>query len=247
MLNNYEGARNGFIPVSKREKEILLGMDKLLDVFRNREVLSIVDERLYLISLIPFMRGYANLMGDRRTYKKLTRVMHGYEYSKINLTTIYNRLFCKDNKITNQYYVSVKEILKLVPLSIESVIDKDKFPLLNKTLYHSICYLYLRLKVERVLMKKFKLPRGNSILLLAQILQMSLKEDNVQDEIEKHIVKLAKAKLASKKTLLNEFNHFEGNLNIFQPAIDISDVMLNKEVIEIENILTEIENLQSVI
>lgn len=247
MLNNYEGARNGFIPVSKREKEILLGMDKLLDVFRNREVLSIVDEKLYLISLIPFMRGYANLMGDRWTYKRLTRVMHGYEYSRINITNIYNRLFCKDNKITNRYYVSVKEILKLAPLSIESVIDKDEFPLLNKTLYHSICYLYLRLKVERVLMKKFKLPRRNNILLLAQILQMSLKEDNVQDETEKHIVKIAKAKLASKKTLLNEFNHFEGNLNIFQPAIDISDVMLNKEVIEIENILTEIENLQSVI
>ena len=39
------------------------------------------------------------------------------------------------------------------------------------------------------------------------------------------------------ETLLNEFNHFEGNLNIFQPAIDISDVMLNKEVAEIEDIL----------
>lgn len=78
----------------------------------------IIDEKLYLISLIPFMRGYANLMGDEKSYKKLTRVMHGYEHSKINLTTIYNRLFCKDNKITDQYYVSVKEILELTPLSI---------------------------------------------------------------------------------------------------------------------------------
>lgn len=92
--------------------------------------------------------------------------MHGYEHSKINLTTIYNRLFCKDNKITDQYYVSVKEILELTPLSICGVIDKEKFPLLNKTLYHSICYLYLRLKVERILMKKFKILNDGSILLL---------------------------------------------------------------------------------
>ena len=76
---------------------------------------------------------------------------------------------------------------------------------------------------------------------------MALNEENVQDETEKRMVKLAKAKLASKKTLLNEFNHFEGNLNIFQPAIDISDVMLNKEVEEIEQILLEVEGLQCII
>lgn len=35
--------------------------------------------------------------------------------------------------------------------------------------------------------------------------------------------------LTSRKTLLNEFNHFEGNMNIFQPAIDITDTALNKE------------------
>ena len=38
----------------------------------------------------------------------------------------------------------------------------------------------------------------------------------------------------AKKTLLNEFNHFEGNLSIFQPAIDISDQMLQKEKEDIE-------------
>ncbi|MFZ2539408.1 MAG: hypothetical protein WAX04_10965 [Oscillospiraceae bacterium] len=34
----------------------------------------------------------------------------------------------------------------------------------------------------------------------------------------------------SRKTLLNEFNHFEGNMNIFQPAIDIEDNALQREV-----------------
>ena len=35
--------------------------------------------------------------------------------------------------------------------------------------------------------------------------------------------------LTSRKTLINEINHFEGNLSIFQPAIDISDQMLKRE------------------
>ena len=44
----------------------------------------------------------------------------------------------------------------------------------------------------------------------------------------------------SRKTLLNEFNHFEGNMNIFQPAIDISKESLKKEMEAIRNKLEEI-------
>ena len=46
----------------------------------------------------------------------------------------------------------------------------------------------------------------------------------------------------SRKTLLNEFNHFEGNMNIFQPAIDISDTALEKEK---NSILDYLKKLQS--
>ena len=45
----------------------------------------------------------------------------------------------------------------------------------------------------------------------------------------------------SRKTLLNEFNHFEGNMNIFQPAIDITDIALNEEK---ESILDYLEKLR---
>lgn len=45
----------------------------------------------------------------------------------------------------------------------------------------------------------------------------------------------------SRKTLLNEFNHFEGNMNIFQPAIDITKSALQKEISEIENKINEIK------
>ena len=44
----------------------------------------------------------------------------------------------------------------------------------------------------------------------------------------------------SRKTLLNEFNHFEGNMNIFQPAIDITEAALQKEVADIESKLIQI-------
>ena len=40
-------------------------------------------------------------------------------------------------------------------------------------------------------------------------------------------------RLTSKKTLINEFNHFEGNLSIFQPAIDITEKSLGAEKTDI--------------
>ena len=44
----------------------------------------------------------------------------------------------------------------------------------------------------------------------------------------------------SRKTLLNEFNHFEGNMNIFQPAIDITQAALQKEITDIESELAAV-------
>lgn len=49
--------------------------------------------------------------------------------------------------------------------------------------------------------------------------------------------------LISRKTLLNEFNHFEGNMNIFQPAIDITDEALKKEKDKIKSFLNDIVKL----
>ena len=44
----------------------------------------------------------------------------------------------------------------------------------------------------------------------------------------------------SKKTLLNEFNHFEMDMNIFQPAIDITNKALENEK---EEILKKLDSL----
>lgn len=58
---------------------------------------------------------------------------------------------------------------------------------------------------------------------LGQIISAAYPDENDAEQIRSRI------RLTSKKTLINEFNHFEGNLSIFQPAIDITDQALGKE------------------
>lgn len=55
-------------------------------------------------------------------------------------------------------------------------------------------------------------------------------KDKTDDSIEVSKQKIKnRVFFTSRKTLLNEFNHFEGNMNIFQPVIDITDEALKKE------------------
>jgi hypothetical protein len=123
----------------------------------------------------------------------------------------------------NIYEISVSDILGIDINNID-ILNND-YPLLNKTLSHSLAYLYLRLLVERKLVTKFNINTKKSDNLGAIILKAYSGTDKLN--ISKRIF------LISKKTLLNEFNHFEGNMSIFQPAIDISDYTLMKEKTEI--------------
>ena len=70
---------------------------------------------------------------------------------------------------------------------------------------------------------------------IGQIISAAFPDDNDIDQIRNRI------RLTSKKTLINEFNHFEGNLSIFQPAIDITDHALSTER---ANLMNFIESLQ---
>ena len=88
--------------------------------------------------------------------------------------------------------------------------------------------LFKRLKFEKFNVNTEKCEQ------LGQIISESYPNANDVDQIRKRI------RLTSKKTLINEFNHFEGNLSIFQPAIDITDYALGKEKI---NILTFLDEL----
>lgn len=249
IFNNTEGAENGFIGVNKEEQELLLKLDKLLALFRKSKEDEeakiwqyVKDRRAFLVSMIPFMRGYANIIGKSDTYKELCKVMHGYESDYIDIGAIYSKLFEVN---IEELSISTKEILELECMEI---LDNKVYPLLNKSLYHTLNYLILRLKVEQKLcsldnnkiLNKIKEENGedkdkekkkyNSMTL--QKIIFSAFENNIDEKVF----------FTSRKTLLNEFNHFEGNLNIFQPAIDITDKDLEKEKEDIMKALIALDN-----
>ena len=98
--------------------------------------------------------------------------------------------------------------------------------MLNRTLIHSFTYLFLRLLIEKTLVSKYHIDTSK-YTQLGQIISQAFPDDKDSNDIKNRVI------LTTKKTLLNEFNHFEGNISIFQPAIDITNRMLIKEKDEI--------------
>lgn len=222
LLNNTDGEENGFVPINYKEQEMLISLEKLLATFRSGIFPHIKDVGIFLISMIPFMRGYANILNKTDLTDKLTQVMHGYKNEKVDIAKIYIELFGnKDGKIPNSYEVSVLDILSKTVDGV-NILDKTKYPLLDKTLRHSFIYLFLRLLVEKKLVEKFMIDTSIN-KQLGQIINAAFPKENDIVQIRNRI------RLTSKKTLINEFNHFEGNLSIFQPAIDITDFDLSRE------------------
>ena len=233
LLNNTAGEENGFIPLNNKEQEMLISVEKLLDAFRGAIFDHIKDVNLFLISMIPFMRGYANIINNETLNDRLTQVMHGYKNEKVDIAKAYIELFGnKDGKIPDSYEVSVPDILAKTVDGV-NILDNSQYPLLDKTLRHSFTYLFLRLLVEKKLVEKFGIDT-NQHKQLGQIISVAYPDENDITQIRNRI------RLTSKKTLINEFNHFEGNLSIFQPAIDITDHALGKERTDV---VTFISNL----
>ena len=241
MFNNTPGSENGFININEEEQNLLLKLNELLDLFRddiwnyiefdeNPEVYY-ENKKKFLISMIPFMRGYANIIGNKDVYKNLCKVMHGYESDYVDIGCAYNSLFEGPNE---QVIVSVKEILE-INLDDDKIIDKEKYPLLNRTLHHTLNYLVLRLMVEQNLCSLDNNKVLNYINKQKEKQGDKYAGETIQQIIDKVFSRNDKSKInervffTSRKTLLNEFNHFEGNMNIFQPAIDITDKALQEE------------------
>ena len=156
--------------------------------------------------------------------------MHGYKNQKVNISKIYVDLFGnKEGKlpkdvegiISGDFEVNVDDILNM-DINGKEIVDKSKYPLLNRTLIHSFTYLFLRLIIEKKLVEKYKIDTS-IYTQLGQIISQAFPDNADKTAIKNRVM------LTSKKTLLNEFNHFEGNMSIFQPAIDITDHMLEKE------------------
>jgi len=233
LLNNTDGEMNGFIPLRNREQDMLISLEKLLEAFRNDVPRNVQNVEIFLISMIPFMRGYANIANKKDIFEELTQVMHGYKTDSVDIAHSYIELFGNPgNIIPTSYSVSVSDIL-LKNVDAVTIVDTNSFPLLNRTLKHSFQYLFLRLAVEKALVDKFNIDTTRNTQL-GQIISAAFPDDNDVIQIRNRII------LTSKKTLINEFNHFEGNLSIFQPAIDITDHALSTEK---TNLMTFIENL----
>ena len=221
LLNNTENEVNGFIPLKNNEQGMLISIEKLLDGFRTSVPAHVQDTELFLISLIPFMRGYANIINSKDLYNSLTQVMHGYKTGQVDIGAAYSQLFGRQDTLPASYSVSVADILGK-SVDDTNILNEDQFPLLNRTLKHSFVYLYLRLIIEKTLVAKYNIDTDRQ-KQLGQIISAAFPDENDVDQMRNRI------RLTSKKTLINEFNHFEGNLSIFQPAIDISDSSLEQE------------------
>lgn len=225
---------NGFIQFNKIEQQMLISLEKLLSTFRTEIPTKVKNVDLFLISMIPFMRGYANITNQKDIYDDLTKVMHGYMTETVDIADKYINLFGNPNdSIKQNYPVSVDNIIAKVATEDDfiEIIDKNDFPQLNRTLNHSLQYLYLRLIVEKVLVDKFNVNTKKHDQL-GSIIHNALRGKN---QIKNKI------RLLSKKTLINDFNHFEGNLSIFQPAIDITDRALKAERDDIIKFVNEIQ------
>lgn len=233
LLNNTDGELNGFIPLKTNEQEMLISLEKLLAAFREKVPKHVVNPELFLISMIPFMRGYANIICNKQLFESLTQVMHGYKTEKVDIAKAYSELFGgQPDRFPVSFEVSVADILSKTVDGVH-LLDTETFPLLDRTLRHSFVYLFLRLMVEKNLVEKFGIDTTHNEQL-GQIISAAYPQENNIEQIRNRI------RLTSKKTLINEFNHFEGNLSIFQPAIDITDQALGKERTDL---ITFISNL----
>lgn len=222
LLNNTDGELNGFIPLKNNEQEMLISLEKLLNAFRENIPRYVINSELFLISMIPFMRGYANIICNRPLFETLTQVMHGYKTERVDIANAYSELFgAHPDHLPASYEVTVSDILSKTVDGIH-LLDTNKYPLLDRTLRHSFVYLFLRLMVEKNLVEKFGIDTTQNEQL-GQIISAAYPDEDNVEQIRNRI------RLTSKKTLINEFNHFEGNLSIFQPAIDITDQALGKE------------------
>lgn len=230
LFNNTENEENGFIALNSDERDMLINLDELLKTFRENIYEHIKDVGLFLIALIPFMRGYSTIINDNNIKENLTQLMHGYKTNTVDIAECYIKLFGnKNNIIPNNYEVNVDDILNKI-VDGKEIVDKEKYPLLNRTLVHSFTYLFLRLLIEKKLVSKYNIDTESKsgARQLGQIISKAFPENSKNsDDIKNRVF------LTTKKTLLNEFNHFEGNMSIFQPAIDITDHILGKEKTDI--------------
>lgn len=217
--------------IDNKEREFLLYLDKLLQFLRSNEIeQEIINKKLYIMSLLPFMRGIIKILNPKHLdayYQQLSEIMHGCNTSPIDVVPIYNELFGKNE---HEQVLLIPDDFIGLDLDNLSFLKEGAYPLFSKTLKHTLTYLHLRLRVENTLRETFP-DETNRCTTLGDFIHKALDKQKYLEE---------RSRLSSMKTLLNEFNHYEGNFNLFQPAIDISDESLSQERKRIEVVLEAI-------
>jgi hypothetical protein len=213
---------------------MIINLQILLNTFRHNIFTDIVNIEIFLISMLPFMRGYATIIDNKKAVEELTELMHGYKVKKVDIAVIYRELFGNDGDrvLPKSFLINVDDILGRTVDGI-NIVNAVKYPLLDKTLRHSFTYLFLRLIVEKTLVSKYHIDT-NVYDQLGSIISQAFNGTD-PDSIRYRV------RLTSKKTLINEFNHFEGNLSIFQPAIDITEQSLGKEKTDVLTFINTIK------
>ena len=245
ILNNVEQGQNGFIPVNAQEKALLINLHELVKLFQNKVngergdaelIPAIKDRRQFLMAMVPFMRGYAHISLDPDDdFGTLSGIMHGYSTGSVDVVPIYKKLFGYD--FESPEVISVEDVLNVNCQDLD-ILDQEMFPLLSETLKQTLVYYHLRMKVEKELVDAFGISTRD-MDTLNQIIQRAFRCRDTDADFEQK--RNYRVFFTSRKTLLNEFNHFEGNMNIFQPAIDINPMALRKEINDIESKLTEVK------
>lgn len=239
LLNNTDGELNGIIPVSNCEKKILLSIPEFLEILKSDIFNEIYDEKAFLISLVPFLRGYAQITLDIKSKNELTKIMHGYNSEKVNITHIYSNLIKPTRCFKNNIEISSQDIINYNVKNAKVLKEDTNYKLLKRSLFHTLNYLFLRLSVEKNLVDLYKI-NTKKYDMLSKIIFKAFSDKSIKENI-KH-----RAFFASKKTLLNEFNHFDGNMSVFFPALDITDKALENEREAILNYLEKL-NPQTVL
>lgn len=233
MNNVLSGENNGFIQIQDAEIKMLTYISELLNLFRSNydEFLYLGDDmsaeerrKLFLCAMVPYMRGFAKTMNlkiaGNNIHVQLTHLMHSYMTGVIDLSEIYKAVF---GVAGDSCQVCAQDIMGTLPSANPhlKIVDPTRYPLLNKTLVHTLHYLVLRMKVEAALISKYNIPDGKSDMLTSTINYAYRGNDATIKERRRFFM--------GRKTLLNEFNHYESDLCIYLPAIDISDETLKEE------------------
>lgn len=243
-----EATEYGFLEVSKEEVRALNDLSGFIKLLKDTDKLNTIikDRKTLLIAMIPFMRGYAKVVGENKIFSCLSKLMHsGSESDSQNLSEIYRKLFfdttdskntpAKANSNKKDICVGAEDVVaqarNILGQSVD-IVDSAIYPLLDTALKNTLQILSLRIEIEETLIKIIPSSKKPSPTL-GQIINSAFPASPRNNK--------NRAFFLSKLTTINQFSHYEGTLNIYQSALDISSASMAKEVGATRHKLQEIE------